>query len=68
MEELDFSQVMGPHSEYINKFTRKDFMLWKFKMETMLKARELWGLVDGKDVVALSAYTKKENQALNLIM
>lgn len=43
-------------------------MLWKFKMETMLKARELWGLVDGKDVAALSAYTKKENQALNLIM
>jgi len=68
MEKLDFSQVMGPHFEYINKFTRRDFMLWKFKMETMLKARELWGLVDGKDVAALSAYTKKENQALNLIM
>jgi hypothetical protein len=41
MEKLDFSEVMGPCFEYINKFTRKDFMLWKFKMETMLKAREL---------------------------
>jgi hypothetical protein len=41
MEELDFSKVMGPHFVYIDKFTRKDFMLWKFKMETNLKAREL---------------------------
>jgi hypothetical protein len=46
----------------------KDYMLWKFKMETMLKARKLWGLVDGKDVkpskgevAALSAYTKRES-------
>ncbi len=43
-------------------------MFWKFKMETMLKARELWGLVDKKDVklseqevVALSTYTKRKN-------
>jgi len=41
MKKLDFSQVMSPHFEYINKFTRKDFMLRKFKMETMLKARVL---------------------------
>ncbi len=59
---------MGPHFGYINKFTRNDFMLWKFKMETMLKARELWGLVNRKDVklneqevAALSTYTKRGN-------
>jgi hypothetical protein len=44
-------------------------------METMLKAKELWGLVDGKDVkpsehevVTLSTYTKRKTRALNLIV
>jgi hypothetical protein len=41
MEELDFSQVICPCFAYIDKFTWKDFMFWKFKMETILKAREL---------------------------
>ncbi len=45
-------------------------------METMLKARKLWGLVDGEDVkpsegevAVLFAYTKRaESWALNLIV
>jgi hypothetical protein len=59
---------MDPRFGYIDKFTRKDFLLWKFKMETMLKAIKLWGLVDGKDVkpseqevVTLSIYIKRRN-------
>jgi hypothetical protein len=49
-------------------------MLWKFKIETLLKARELWSLVGGTEqklvatnVHALVAYTKWENRALNII-
>jgi len=43
-------------------------------METSLKARELWGVIDNTEVkpkgnmVALLAYTKKENKALNLFV
>jgi hypothetical protein len=44
-------------------------------METMLKARKLWGLVDGKDVklsehevVTLLTYTKRKNRTFNLIV
>jgi hypothetical protein len=43
-------------------------------METSLKARELWGVIDNTKVksegnmVALLAYTKKENKALNLFV
>jgi hypothetical protein len=40
MEDLESSQVMGPRFGYVDKFTKKDFMFWKFKMETMLKARD----------------------------
>jgi hypothetical protein len=68
MEDTEVSQVMGPLFRYVDKFMGKDYMLWKFKMETMLKARELWRLVDGKDVkpsegevAALSTYTKRES-------
>ncbi len=44
----------------------KDYMFWKFKKETMLKVRELWGLVDWKDMklsegggFTLFAYVKR---------
>jgi hypothetical protein len=50
-------------------------MLWKFKIETFLKARELWNLVGGtnQNLVAtttndLATYTKKENHVLNIII
>jgi hypothetical protein len=44
------SQVMGPLYEVVKKFEGKHYMFWKFKMETSLKARELWGLIDGSEV------------------
>jgi hypothetical protein len=66
---------MGPRLGYLDKFTKKDFMLWKFKMETMLKVRDFWGFIDKKGtkpevttIVVLAAYEKKENYALNLIV
>jgi hypothetical protein len=75
MEEFDLSQIKGPHFRYVDKFIGKDFMFWKFKMETMLKVRDLWGLIDQKDVkltkgevAAIAAYTKRESQTLNLIV
>jgi hypothetical protein len=66
---------MGPQFGYVDKFTKKDFMFWKFKMETMLKVRDFWGFIDRKGtkpevttIVVLAAYKKKENYALNLIV
>ncbi len=49
MEDLESSQVMGPRFGYVDKFTKKDFMFWKFKMETMLKARDFQGFIDMKE-------------------
>jgi hypothetical protein len=43
-------------------------------METLLKAKELWGPIDDievkpqGDAVALLAYTKRENKALNFLV
>jgi hypothetical protein len=66
---------MSPHFGYVDKFIGNDFMLWKFKKETMLKARELWGLIDGKNVklkesetIAIFAYMQKKSHAFNLIV
>jgi hypothetical protein len=66
---------MGPRFGYIDKFARNDFMLWKFEMETMLKAKYLWGLIDGKEAkpnecnaTILSTYAKNESQVLNIII
>jgi hypothetical protein len=43
-------------------------MLWKFKIKTLLKVRELWSLIGGTkqksattNANALTAYTKREN-------
>jgi len=41
---------MGPLYGVIENFEGKHYMLWKFKMETLLKARELWGLIDNTEV------------------
>jgi hypothetical protein len=75
MEDPESSQVMGPQFGYVDKFIGKDFMFWKFKMEVVLKAKDLWGFIDEKEikpkviiVVVLVAYKKKENRALNLIV
>ncbi len=48
-------------------------MLWRFKTETLLKARDLWSLVGGNDqkpinTNVLTSYTKQENHTLNLIV
>jgi hypothetical protein len=50
-------------------------MLWRFKMETLLKARELWGSIDGtkkklyeKNEKNLLNYSRKDNRDLNLLV
>jgi hypothetical protein len=48
-------------------------MLWRFEIETLLKARDLWSFVGGNDqkpinTNVLTSYTKQENHTLNLIM
>jgi hypothetical protein len=54
MQEIENSQTMGSLYAYINKFTRKDdFILQRFKMETMLKSRALWRHIDGSNVKPL---------------
>jgi hypothetical protein len=40
---------MGPQYRAIEKFEGNNFMLWKFKVKTLLKAKEIWGLVSGKE-------------------
>jgi hypothetical protein len=66
---------MGPQYGAIEKFEGKNFMLWKFKVETLLKAKEFWGLVSGKkvkpnpiNVLRLLVYERKEIRALNLLV
>jgi hypothetical protein len=66
------SHVMGP---LMDKFEGTNYMLWWFKMETMLKAKELWGLIDKTkvksnevDIVAIIAFVKKENQVHSLFV
>ncbi len=66
------SQVMGP---LVDKFESMNYMLWQFKMETMLKVKELWGLIDKievkpneVDIVATTTFVKKENQACSLLI
>jgi hypothetical protein len=66
---------MGPHFGYVDKFIGNDFMLWKFKKETMLKAKKLWGLIDGKNVklgksetIAIFTYMQRKSHAFNLIV
>ncbi len=65
---------MGPLYGVFEKFEGKHYMLLKFKMETLLKARELRGLIDNTkvkpqgDAAALLAYTKRENKALNFLV
>jgi hypothetical protein len=50
-------------------------MLWKFKIKTFLKVRDLWSLIGGTkqkpiatNANVLAAYTKWENCALNIII
>ncbi len=41
---------MGSQYGVIEKFEGNNFMLWKFKVEALLKARELQGLVSGEEM------------------
>jgi hypothetical protein len=66
---------MGPQYRATEKFEGKNFMLWKFKVETLLKAKKLWGLVSGKkvkpnpiNVLRLLVYERKERRVLNLLV
>jgi hypothetical protein len=34
----------------VDKFEGNHYMVWRFKMEMLLKARELWGLIDDIEV------------------
>ncbi len=75
MEEIDQSQVMGPQYGVIEKFKGNNFMLWKFKVKALFKAKELWGLVSGEEVKPevdhvgeLLTYKRKEKKVLNLFI
>jgi hypothetical protein len=46
MDNVECSQVMGQQYGVVNKFERKHYKFLKFKLETLLKARDLWGLID----------------------
>jgi hypothetical protein len=66
---------MGSQYEVIKKFEGKNFMLWKSKIESLFKAREFWGLINGEEVkldpsdaLGLLVYEKKDRWALNLLI
>ncbi len=66
---------MGSQYGVIKKFEGKNFMLWKFKIESLFKARELWGLINGEEVkldpsnaLGLLVYERKGRWALNLLI
>jgi len=61
------SKVMCP---LIYKFEGKKYMLERYKMQILLDAKELWGLIDiskvkpkEEDLIAIVTYTKKESKA-----
>jgi hypothetical protein len=63
---------MGP---LMDKFKNTNYMLWQFKVEMMLKAKELWGLIekiktevkpDEADIIAIATCAKKENPSVKL--
>ncbi len=63
---------MGP---LIAKFEGKNYMLLRFKMQTLLQAKKLWGLIDmielklyDYEVATIANYTKKENKARNFLV
>ncbi len=63
---------MGP---LMDKFENMNYMLWQLKRETMLKVKELWGLIDKievkldkVDVIAIATFVKKESQMHNLLV
>ncbi len=66
------SQVTCP---LLDKFESMNYMLWWFKMETMLKVKELWGLIDKievkldkADIIAIATFIKKASQMHNLLV
>ncbi len=71
---IESSQVMGPPYGVVKTFEEKHYIFWKFKMETLLKARDLWRLIDDiemkphGDATTLLTYTKKENKSLNFLV
>lgn len=63
---------MGP---LIAKFEGKNYILLRFKMQTLLQMKELWGLIDkievkldDYEVATIANYTKKENKARNFLV
>jgi hypothetical protein len=66
---------LGPLYKTIEKFERKNFMLWKFKIKTLFKVKEFRGLITKKEVkpnstyvARLHIYTRKEKRAFNLLI
>jgi hypothetical protein len=50
------------------KFENMNYMLWQLKRETMLKVKELWGLIDNielkldkVDIIVTATFVKKES-------
>ncbi len=63
---------MGPQYEVIEKFEGNNFMLWKFKVEALLKARELQELVNGEkmklEIDHAAKFLAYEKKVLNLFI
>jgi len=47
MVDFEYSQVISPQYNCIDKFEMWDYMLWRFKIENLLKARSYGMLLMG---------------------
>ena len=55
------------------KFTGKNYAAWEFQLETFLKGKELWGLIDGSTkegstAAEKAAWAAKDNQIMTWIL
>ncbi len=64
MESFVSQQVMDPQGFacVITKFVGKNFHLWKFKMQMLLKDKECWSIVSGTKVKLTSNFIKWEKK------
>jgi hypothetical protein len=49
----------------VDKFNGENFSIWKFKMEMVLSAKELWDIVDGSEDPPSSDADVKDKKAFD---
>lgn len=56
------SREIGREDTRVEKFTGENFHLWKFKLMMLLEKHDLWGIVDGTEVLPEGATNKARQE------